>query len=296
MFKGPLTALVTPFKDGSLDVDSLRRLVERQITGGISGLVACGTTGEAAAMSMEEKLLVIRQVAEQTAGRVPVIAGTGSNNTRTTIELTRKAAALKVDGVLVVTPYYVKPTQAGLLDHFARVAAVGPPVVAYNVPGRTGVSLTPASVMELAKIPNVVALKEASGDLKLDSQMIRALSESGGELAVLSGDDFTFLPLLSIGGRGCISVVSNVAPRLMAEMYSKFTSGDLEGACKIHYDLLPLTEALFLESNPIPVKAAMAMLGECQPEIRTPLAPLSDQYRERLHGAMEALGLMEKPA
>ncbi|HUU00559.1 MAG TPA: 4-hydroxy-tetrahydrodipicolinate synthase [Myxococcota bacterium] len=295
MFKGPLTALVTPFKDGALDIDSLRRLVERQIAGGISGLVACGTTGEAAAMSMEEKLLVIRQVSEQTAGRVPVIAGTGSNNTKATIEMTRKAAALKIDGVLVVTPYYVKPTQAGLIDHFARVAKVGPPVVAYNVPGRTGVSLTPASVAELARLENVVALKEASGDLKLDALMIRAQRESGGELAIFSGDDFTFLPLLALGGRGCISVVSNVAPGRMAEMYSKFESGDLEGARKIHFDLLPLTEALFLESNPIPVKAAMAMLGECGPEIRPPLAPLSEKHNPRLRGAMQALGLLEKP-
>jgi len=290
MFEGTLTALITPFKDGGVDGEALRELVERQIANGIAGLVVCGTTGEAAAMSMEERLATIRHVVEQAAGRVPVVAGTGSNNARVTMEMTRKAQALKVDGVLVVTPYYVKPTQAGLVAHFAAVAEAGPPVVAYNVPSRTGVCMTAESVAAISKIENVVALKEASGDLKLAASMLRAVEKTGGELSVLSGDDFTYLPLLGIGGRGCISVVSNVVPGRMAEMTAAFEKGELEKAREIHFGLLPLMEALFLESNPIPVKAAMAMLGLCSEEIRPPLTPLSEELGPRLKRALDECG------
>ncbi len=290
MFQGVMTALVTPFKDTEVDIESLRSLVERQIKNGVSGLVACGTTGEAAAMTMEENLLVIRQVVEQASGRVPVVAGTGSNNFRNTMEMTRKAASLKVDGVLVVTPYYIKPTQSGLLDYFGQVAEVGPPIVAYNVPGRTGVSLTAKTVSKLAKIKNVVALKEATGNMQLGAQMIR---DAAGGLCVLSGDDFTYLPLLAVGGQGCISVTSNVAPAQMVEMTKRFWAGDIKAATEIHQKLLPLMEALFLESNPIPVKAAMSKLGLCGPEIRKPLGELADQFRPQLDAALKDCGITE---
>lgn len=288
MFCGTMTAMVTPFSGEGVDVDAIRAMAERQIAAGIHGLVVCGTTGEAAAMSPDERLLAVRHVVEQARGRVPVVAGTGTNNTRDSIEMTRRAASLKVDGVLVVTPYYVKPPQRGLVEHFRQVAAVGPPVVAYNVPSRTGVSLAPETVEELCGIANLVALKEASADLRLDGRMIRA---AGDRLAVLSGDDFTYLPLLALGGRGAISVVSNVAPAEMAELYNRFEAGAVDRARDIHLRLLPLMEALFVESNPVPVKAAMAMLGLCPPAIRTPLAPLADAHRGRLEAALRQAGL-----
>ncbi len=283
MFAGTNTALITPFLHNQVDGEALRALVEQQLAGGVDGLVVCGTTGEAAAMTLEERLLVIRQVVEQTRGRVPVIAGTGSNNTRATLEMTRKAAALKVDGVLIVTPYYVKPTQQGLVDHFAEVAKIGPPVVAYNVPGRTGVSMTVETVAALAGTKNVVALKEATGDMALDGMMIRA---AGEDLTILSGDDFTCLPQLAIGGAGCISVVSNVAPRLMSDMTRAFQAGEIDQARQIHLRLLPLMKALFTESNPIPVKAAMALLGLCAEEIRPPLTWLTAAHLPGLEQAM----------
>jgi 4-hydroxy-tetrahydrodipicolinate synthase len=274
-----------------VDVEALRALVQRQIAVGIHGLVACGTTGESAGMTPEENLLVIRHVVEQAAGRVPVIAGTGSNNTRHTVEMTRRAKSLKVDGVLVVTPYYVKPPQRGLLAHYRQVAAVGPPVVAYNVPSSTGVSLTADTVSELAQIDNLVAIKEASADMNLDSQFVRA---AGDKLAILSGDDFTYLPQLCIGGRGCISVTSNVAPGPMAELYNRWRGGDVDGARQIHHRLLPLMQAMFLEANPIPVKAALALLGLCSWEIRTPLSPLADDLKAKLEKAMADCGVTKE--
>ena len=291
MFEGTMTALITPFKDGALDVDSLRAMVQRQIAAGIHGLVPCGTTGEAANLTPEENLLVIRHVVEQAAGMVPVIAGTGSNNTRTSVEMTRRAKSLKVDGVLVVTPYYVKPPQRGLLEHYRQVAAVGVPVVAYNVPSRTGVSMTPQTVEELAKLDNVVAVKEATADLNLDSQFIMA---AGGGLNILSGDDFTYLSQLCIGGSGAISVTSNIAPGRMANLYNCWHGGDVDGARKIHYNLQPLMHAMFMETNPIPVKAAAAILGLCSWEIRTPLAPLADDLRPKLEKIMADCGVIKE--
>ena len=219
MFQGVMTALVTPFKDGGLDENALRDLVERQIAAGIHGQVVCGTTGEAAAMGVEERLQAMRVVVDQVRGRVPVVAGTGAYSTSASVDMTRRAAELGVDGALVVTPYYVKPPQRGLVDHFRAVAAVGLPVVAYNVPSRTGVSITPETAAALSEIDGVVAIKEASADLLLDAAIIQATS---GRLDVLSGDDHTFLPLLAIGGSGCISVVSNVAPAQTAALFDAF--------------------------------------------------------------------------
>lgn len=290
MFAGVLTALVTPFADGQVDEPALRALVETQLAAGIHGQVVCGTTGEAAAMSEAERLTAIRVVVEQVAGRVPVIAGTGTNNTRDSVEMTEKAAKLGVDGVLVVTPYYVKPPQRGLVEHFAAVAGVGMPVVAYNVPSRTGVSIAPETAAALAELPGVVALKEASADLALDARIMQAV---GDELQVLSGDDFTFLPLLALGGAGCISVVSNVAPAEFAMLYDLFRKGELIAAREIHYRLLPLMGQLFNEANPIPVKAALAMMGQIGWDIRTPLSPLAEEARPALRKALVELGFVE---
>jgi 4-hydroxy-tetrahydrodipicolinate synthase len=288
MFHGTTTALITPFRDGRLDLQAMRELTEWQIASGIHGLVACGTTGEASSLTAEERLQVVRAVVEQTRNRIPVIAGTGTNNTRQSVELTERMRELKVDGVLVVTPYYVKPTQKGILDHVRAVAEVGLPVVVYNVPGRTGVSLAAETIPALCQIPNVVALKEATGDLKLDGYIVRA---NASRIAILSGDDFTYLPLLAIGGHGCISVVSNVAPREMAELYNRFKASDLGAAQALHLKLLPLAQALFTESSPIPVKAAAAMLGLCTGEVRLPLTELSESLRPQLRAALVELGL-----
>ncbi len=289
MFEGTLTALVTPFKEGAVDVDTLRMLVERQIENGIHGLVACGTTGEAAAMTQEEQHSVVTHVVEQSRGRVGVIAGTGSNNTRATVDATRRAIKLKVDGVLVVTPYYVKPPQRGLVEHYRQVAEVGLPVVAYNVPSRTGVSMSAETVGRLADIKNIVAVKEASSDLKLGSQMIQAC---GGRLNIISGDDVNYLPLLAVGGDGCISVASNVAPREMSDLYRFFKNGDLDEARRLHHKLLDLMDVLFVEANPIPVKAALSMLGLCDDETRPPLAKLQSELAPRLRGVLSRCGLM----
>lgn len=291
MFCGTFTALVTPFREGRLDEPALRELCEWQIAEGIHGLVVCGSTGEAAALSTEEKVLATRIVVAQARKRVPVIAGSGTHSTASTIELTRALREAGPDAVLVVTPYYVKPTQAGLVEHYRAVAAVGLPVVAYNVPGRTGVSLTADTIGKLAGIRGLVALKEASADLKLDALAARVC----GDMALLSGDDFTYLPFLSVGGRGCISVASNVSPRRMAELYRRFDSGDLAGAREIQLGLLPLMEALFLESNPIPVKAALWRMGKIQPEIRSPLTWMAPDQQPKLFAAMASLGLGERP-
>ncbi len=291
MFTGTLTALVTPFRDGRIDERALRELCEWQIGEGIHGLVVCGSTGEAAALSTQEKVLATRIVVEQARKRVPVVAGSGTNSTATTVELTRALGEAKPDAVLVVTPYYVKPTQAGLVEHYRAVAEVGLPVVAYNVPGRTGVSMTSDTVAKLAGIRGLVALKEASADLKLDAAMARVC----GEMALLSGDDFTYLPFLAVGGRGCISVASNVMPRRMVELYQRFCKNDLAGARDIQLELLPLMEALFLESNPIPVKAALWRMGKIQPEIRAPLTWLAQDKQPKLFAAMAELGLGARP-
>lgn len=291
MFRGTMTALVTPFRDGLLDEAALRALVARQLENGIHGLVACGTTGEAAAMNLEERIQVVRIVKEVAAGSVPVIAGSGGNNTAAAVDMTRRLGDLGLDGVLVVTPYYVKPTQAGLLEHYGRVAEVGIPVVAYNVPGRTGVSLSAESVAALARMPNLVAIKEATGDMKFAARLRRLVPDG---FAMLSGDDFTYLPFLSLGGDGCISVVANVDPARMSSLYERFTAGKLDEARALFLELLPLAEALFLESNPIPVKAALWQLGLCTPEIRLPLTPLAEQFRPRLKQVLTDLGLLSE--
>lgn len=279
--RGAYTALITPFRHGEVDVEALKALVERQIAGGIHGLVPCGTTGEAATMSEAEQLLVIRTVAEVADGRVPVIAGTGSNDTKKTIAYTQQVAQIEgVDAALVVVPYYNKPDQEGLFRHFTSVADQGGlPVVLYNVPGRTVTSLAPATVGRLARHDNIVAIKEATGDLKFDTEVI---AEVGEHISVLSGDDFTTFPLIACGGTGCISVVSNLDPTVMSQLCEAALSGDYARARQLHLKIQPLARALFSAPNPMPTKTIAAMLDWCAPEVRGPLYEASDAQRAAL--------------
>ncbi|MCD6320096.1 MAG: 4-hydroxy-tetrahydrodipicolinate synthase, partial [Candidatus Desulfofervidaceae bacterium] len=274
MFKGAITALVTPFKDGEIDEEAYRNLIEWQIEQGINGLVPVGTTGESATLSHEEHRRVVKICVETVKKRVPVIAGAGSNSTREALELVEFAKSVGADAALLVTPYYNKPTQEGLYQHYKTIAEeTGFPLVLYNVPGRTSVNLLPQTVARLAEIENIVAIKEASGSLKQISEII---SLCGDKITVISGDDFTVLPTLAVGGMGVISVVSNVAPQDMAALCQAFFDKDREKAQDLHYRLFPLAQAMFLETNPIPVKTALGLMGKIKPELRLPLAPMSE--------------------
>jgi 4-hydroxy-tetrahydrodipicolinate synthase len=289
-FTGSMTALVTPLRDGEFDERAFRELIEFQIAGGTDGLVPCGTTGESATLSHEEHDRVVEVCIAAAAGRVPVIAGAGSNSTREALRLTRHAKEAGADGALLITPYYNKPTQEGLYRHFAHVAErVDIPIVLYNVPGRTGVNLLPETVARLAAIPNIVAIKEATADLRQASRIIELCGES---ITVISGDDFTVLPMLAIGGKGVISVVSNIAPALMARLVDFFVAGDLAAAREEHYRLFPLSEAMFIETNPIPVKTALGLMGKIAPEFRLPLCPMAEKNRERLEATLRAAGII----
>ena len=274
---GAFTALITPFKQGGVDEDALRALVERQIQGGIDGLVACGTTGESATMSQEEQLAVIRTVVEVAGGRVPVIAGTGSNDTRKSVAMTKKVAELGgVDAALVVCPYYNKPNQPMLVRHFEEIADRGGlPVVLYNVPGRTVVSLAPETIAVLAAHQNIVGIKEATGNMAFDAAMFEAVQGQQG-FALLSGDDFTTMPFVAMGGDGCISVVSNLLPGVMSRLVAgSKVGGDLAEAGRLNLKIQALARALFANPNPVPTKEVAAFLGWCEAEVRGPLA-LSD--------------------
>jgi len=290
MFSGSMTALVTPFRNGDFDERAYRELIEAQIAAGTDALVPCGTTGESPTLSHEEHDRVVEVCVEAVAGRVPVIAGSGSNSTREALRLTRHAKEAGADAALLITPYYNKPTQEGLYRHYAHIAErVDIPIVPYNVPGRTGVNLLPETLGRLASIANVVAVKEATADLRQASRIIELC---GDRVAVISGDDFTVLPLLAVGGRGVISVVSNVASAEMAQLVDAFFAGDLATAREMHYRLLPLAEAMFLETNPIPVKTALGLMGRIDPELRLPLSPMGEGTRGRLEGALRAAGLL----
>lgn len=290
-FTGAMTAIVTPFKDGRVDDDALARLVEDQIAAGIDGLVPCGTTGEAPTLEPEEHAHVIRVVAETARRRVPIIAGTGSNSTRHAIELSRAAKEAGADGLLVVTPYYNRPTQDGLYRHYmAIVEAVSLPVIVYNIPGRTGGDMSTDTLARLAAAsPRIVGLKEATGNVARAQDVVRRL---GDRLAVLSGDDALNLALYAVGGRGCISVASNVIPKLVADVWDAAAAGDYARARELHLRTIPLTDALFSETNPIPVKAALAMMGSVDAEIRAPLYPMSGPARERLRAILSEHGLV----
>ena len=290
MFEGVITALVTPLRNDRVDEEALRRLVDEQIAAGIDGLVPVGTTGESPTLTNEEHIRVVEIVVAQAKKRVPVIAGTGANSTREAIELTLAAKAVGADGTLQVTPYYNKPTQDGLYRHFKAVAdATGLPMVVYNVPARTGCDLLPDTIARLCDVPLMAGVKEATGNMQRASQII---SRVGDRLTLLSGDDATVLPFYAVGGHGCISVVSNVAPADMAGMYDAAMAGDWKRARDLHYKLFPLSEGLFIEANPIPVKAALAMMGKIADEIRPPLYPMAGANREKVRKILADLRLV----
>lgn len=290
-FTGALTALASPFKDGAFDVESYSSFIEWQIAEGIDGIVPIGTTGEAVTMNADEQLLAVKTAVEVAKGRVPVVAGAGTNATATTIEAMARARDAGADGALVVTPYYNKPTQEGLLAHYRALAKAHPgfPIVAYNVPGRTGVDLLPDTLARLAEVKEVVAIKEATGSMARVADLVE---KCGDRFTILSGDDFTVTPLVSLGGKGVISVSSNVVPKLMAELVKAAREGDFARSAALQVKLNPLHRALFLESNPIPVKAALSLMGKMGPEIRMPLQPMSDAPRAKLEEAMKGLGLL----
>jgi 4-hydroxy-tetrahydrodipicolinate synthase len=291
MFRGAITALVTPFREGRLDEDAYRRLIDWQIREGVQGIVPCGTTGESATLSHEEHERVVDIAVDEAKGRVQVIAGTGSNSTTEAVRLTRHAKEAGADGALLITPYYNKPTQEGLYQHYRKVAEEAKfPLVLYNVPGRTGVNLLPDTVARLAELPAIVGLKEATGDLK---QVSDVLEKCGEKITVLSGDDFTVLPLLALGGSGVISVLSNVAPADMASMVRAHAAGDFARARSLHFKMQPLVRALFAETNPIPVKAALAMMGKMSAELRLPLCGMQETAQRQLELALVAYGLLE---
>ena len=289
-FQGSFTALVTPFKNGKVDEKTLARLVRRQIESGIDGLVPAGTTGESPTLSYKEHERVIEVVVEAAHHEVPVIAGTGSNSTDEAILLTRFAKKTGVDGVLLVSPYYNKPTQEGLFRHFQAIAKkVDVPIVLYNIPGRTGVLIEPSTIARLAKIPSIVAVKESTGNMDQASQILSLC-----DITILSGDDSLTLPLLSLGAKGVISVISNVVPDAVAEMVDASLAGDENRARRLHYKMFPLCRAMFIETNPIPVKRAMELLGLCGGELRLPLCPIQPQNEKILKQAMKDYGLKLK--
>jgi len=273
MYSGCLVAMITPFQNGEIDEPGLRRLVEFHLQNGTDGLVPCGTTGESVSMTEEEQLRVIEIVVETVNKRIPVIAGTGTNSTAKTIKMTKKAQKVGADAALVVTPYYNKPTQQGLYLHFEAIAK--------------------ETVARLAKIPNIVAVKEASGSMDQVSQIVASCRP---DFAVLSGDDSLTLPMLSLGGTGVVSVVGNIAPGPMSEMVRAFRSGNLARARALHYQLFDLCRAMFVETNPIPVKTAAGILGLCSPELRLPMCPLSDANRQKLEQVLKTSPVLQPAA
>lgn len=290
MFKGSIVAIVTPFKNGAVDEEKLRELVEFQIEGGTDAIVPCGTTGESSTLDYEEHDRVIQIVVEQVAKRVPVIAGTGSNSTREAIEMTEHAKQLGADGCLLVTPYYNKPTQEGLYLHYKAVAeAVAIPQILYNVPGRTGVNLLPETVARLSAIKNIVAIKEATGSLQQASEV---LALCGDQIDVLSGDDFITFPMMACGAKGVISVLANIMPKAVGDLTDAYFAGDLATARKLHLDTLKISNAMFIESNPVPVKTALGLMGKCSDEVRLPLAPMSAANKEKLAAIMKEYKLI----
>lgn len=290
MFEGSIVAIVTPFKDGKLDEKAFGDLIEFQINSGTVGIVPCGTTGESATLTHGEHRRVVEFTIEVVAGRIPVIAGTGSNSTDEAVVLTRHAKMAGADGALLITPYYNKPTQEGLYLHYKRIAdEVDIPLVLYNVPGRTGVNMLPPTVARLAEVRNIVAIKEATGSLQ---QISETISLCRDRLTILSGDDFTVLPTLAIGGKGVISVTANIIPKDMALMVRAFMKGDLKKAMELHYKMFPLHTVMFVETNPIPVKTALNLMGKISAEMRLPLCQMSDGNTEKLKNAMKAYGLI----
>lgn len=291
MFSGSIVAIVTPFKKKKVDEASLGELIEFQIENGTHGIVPCGTTGESPTLSHDEHQNVIKFTIDLVNKRVPVIAGTGSNSTEEAISLTQFAEKAGADASLVIAPYYNKPTQEGLYQHFKTVASnVDIPIILYNVPGRTGVNIQPETISRLrGECKNIIGIKEASGSLE---QASKILSLCGMDFILLSGDDSINFPLLTIGGRGFITVTANIAPKDVAELYNKYISGDFDTARELHYKLLPLNEALFLETNPVPVKRALALMGKIELGFRLPLCEMSKANLDKLKSVMKSYGLI----
>jgi 4-hydroxy-tetrahydrodipicolinate synthase len=285
-YQGSLVALITPFRHGSIDEKALRELVELQLAAGTNAIVPCGTTGEATTMSDEEQWRVIEIVVDQVNGRVPVIPGTGTNDTNKTIKYTKHAKELGATAALVVTPYYNKPTPEGVFQHFRAIhEATGFPTILYNIPGRTGSNVPAETIVRIAnEIPTVVAVKEASGSIDHSSAIVVG---AGPDFDVLSGDDSLTLPIMSVGGKGVISVLANIAPKPVAEMTAAYARGDVKRAQELHLKTFNLVKALFLETNPGPVKSAAAMLGLCSEEIRLPLVTIGEATRKKLAAALE---------
>ena len=290
MFKGVFVAIVTPFKNGKIDEEALRGLIDFQIAGGVDGIVPCGTTGESATLNHEEHDQVIRIVVDACKGKASVLAGTGSNSTQEAIQLSRNAKNAGADGLLQITPYYNKPNQEGLYHHFSSIAdAVDLPIVLYNVPSRTSVNMVPETVVRLAKIEKIVGIKEASGSLQAISKII---DNCGKDFTVLSGDDPMLWPILAIGGKGVISVTANILPAKVAALCKAAAIGDIAEARSLHYELMDINDSLFIDTNPIPVKAALHLMGKIENELRGPLIELSKDTLERLKKAMACHGLL----
>ena len=290
MFGGAIVAIVTPFKKGKIDEEALRNLIEEQIAGGTDGIAPCGTTGESTTLSHEEHDRVIEITIDAVRRRVPVIAGTGSNSTVEAIRLTKHAWEAGADAALLVSPYYNRPTQEGIYLHYKAVAEAVPiPIIIYNIQSRTGSNILPETLARLAKIKNIVGVKEASGSIK---QMSDVIHLCGPDFDVLSGDDIFTLPLMAMGGQGVISVISNVVPGDMAALVDAFAAGDLKKAQELHFKMSPLIDVLFIETNPIPTKAALSLMGKIEYELRLPLCPLAEKSEAVLRQVMRQYGLI----
>ena len=289
MFKGSIVALITPFKDGNLDEEAYRSFIEWQIEEGTDAVVPCGTTGESPTLSHIEHKRVVEVCIEVARGKVPVIAGAGSNSTDEAVDLTRHAKQAGADAALVVTPYYNKPSQEGLYQHFKAVQDVGLPIIVYNIPGRSVVDMTVETMVRLAELPAIVGVKDATCDL---NRPILTRLACGSDFCQLSGEDGTALPFLAAGGHGCISVCANIAPRQCSDMQRAWREGDLAKATELQYRLSPVNSALFCESNPGPVKYAASLLGKCGDETRLPLCEISETSKQRVRSALEGVGIL----
>jgi 4-hydroxy-tetrahydrodipicolinate synthase len=284
MFQGSTVALVTPHKNGEIDKDALADLVEFQIENGTNALLPCGCTGEAATMSHDEQIETIRFVVEQAKGRVPIMAGSGSNNTKEALQLTQRAKAAGADGALLITPYYNKPTQGGLIAHYNAIAeAVNIPIILYNVPGRTSLKIEPETIAELSKTSNIIAVKEACGSVDQVSQILALC-----DIMVLSGDDTLTLPMMSVGAQGIVSVVANLVPQDVSALVSAFNAGNLKLAQELHYKMVPLNKAMFIETNPLPVKTALSLMGKIQNEFRLPLVLMQEDTKAQLERVLQS--------
>lgn len=288
IFKGSTVALATPHNNGAVDLDAFADLIEFQIESGTHALLPCGCTGEAATMSHDEQIKLIKFTVERVKGRVPVMAGSGSNNTKEALELTQQAKGAGADGVLLITPYYNKPTQEGLIAHYTTIANNADiPIVLYNVPGRTAVKIEPETIARLAEVSNIIAVKEACGSVDQVSQILALC-----DIMVLSGDDALTLPIMAVGGKGIVSVVANIVPQDVAGLVNAFNAGDLQKAQELHYKMVPLNKAMFIETNPLPVKTSLAMMGKIQKEFRLPLTPMQPANEDKLHAVLSTYGVV----